>query len=110
MVAAQREILPRAGTELEVILKKNTYNIITIAVGCLTLLLCIYIMLNGLGLVPELDFGAGAYYYADIPDFEKYMHEGAYSPGLPLWVYILLFLCWGYLMWRLWIWVDRRRK
>ena len=89
---------------------KRIFRIATVAVGCLTLLLCIYVMLNGFGLVSGLDFGAGAYYYADIPDFEKYMHDGAFHPSLPLWVYILLFLCWGYLMWRLWIWVDRRRK
>lgn len=89
---------------------KRIFRIATVAVGCLTLLLCIYIMLNGFGLVPGLDFGAGAYYYADIPDFEKYMHDGAFRPSLPLWVYMLLFLCWGYLMWRLWIWVDKRRK
>lgn len=110
MAASQREILPCPGIELDAVLKKKTFNTITIAVGCTALLLCIYIMLNGLGLVPGLDFGAGAYYYADIPDFEKYMHEDAFSPGLPTWVYILLFLCWGYLMWRLWIWVDGRRK
>lgn len=67
-------------------------------------------MANGLGLVDSLDFGAGAYYYADIPDFEKYMHDGAYSTALPLWLYIVLFLCWGYLMWRLWAWVESRGK
>lgn len=76
----------------------------------MTLLLCFYIMANGLGLVDSLDFGAGAYYYADIPDFEKYMHDGAYSTTLPLWLYIVLFLCWGYLMWRLWAWVESRGK
>lgn len=88
--------------------KPSVFATITTAVGIITLLLCVYIMLNGLGLVDGLDFGAGAYYYADIPDFEKYMHEAAFHPTLPLWVYILLFLCWGYLMWRLWVWIDKR--
>lgn len=107
---------------------KRAFKILTIAVGVLTLLLCCYIMAHGLGLVPELDFGAGAYYYADIPDFERYtvpaeqaFAEGGSAPAddvpavagsssaaLPLWVYILLFLGWGYLMWRLWLWIDRR--
>ena len=27
---------------------------------------------------------------------------------LPLWAAILLFLAWGFLMWKLWKWVDRR--
>ena len=31
----------------------------------------IYIMGNGLGLVNGLDFGAGAYYYADIQDWKR---------------------------------------
>lgn len=101
-----------------------------------TLLLCVYIMANGLGLVPELDFGAGAYYYADIPEFDRYTAaaEEAFASGqsppvpqtahsepsaqaaqslfsahLPLWVYILLFLGWGYLMWRLWVRLEKRR-
>lgn len=79
--------------------------------GVLALLLCCYIMAHGLGLVPELDFGAGAYYYADIPEFQNYTDpaEASFTASLPLWVYILLFLCWGYLMWRLWVWMDSRK-
>ena len=73
-----------------------------------TLLVALYIMLHGLGLIPELDFGAGAYYYADIPDFEKYLREDAYQSNLPLWLAIVLFLGWGALMWMLWKWVDRK--
>ena len=38
----------------------------------------IYIMANGLGLQEGLDFGAGAYYYADIRDFEKYLAWDAF--------------------------------
>lgn len=66
-------------------------------------------MLRGLGLSPDYDFGAGAYYYADIPDFEKHVGEGAYQSGLPLWAAILIFLGWGALMYLLWIWIDRRK-
>lgn len=88
--------------------KPGIFGIMTTAVGIVTLLLCVYIMAGGLGLVPDLDFGAGAYYYADIPDFDKYMHEGAFAPAFDTWVYIALFLCWGYLMWRLWVWIDRK--
>ena len=66
-------------------------------------------MVRGLGLVPEYDFGAGAYYYADIPDYEKIVRDDAYVSGLPLWAAILLFLAWGALMYLLWIWIDRRK-
>ena len=81
---------------------------VTILVAVATLLVALYIMLHGLGLIPELDFGAGAYYYADIPDFEKYLREDAYQSNLPLWLAIVLFLGWGALMWMLWKWVDRK--
>ena len=66
-------------------------------------------MVRGLGLAPEYDFGAGAYYYADIPDYEKIVRDDAYVSGLPLWAAILLFLAWGALMYLLWIWIDRRK-
>ena len=39
--------------------------------GACALILIGYVMANGIGLVDSLDFGAGAYYYADIPEFDK---------------------------------------
>lgn len=70
----------------------------------------IYIMAHRLGLQDELPFGAGSYYYADIPDFDKYLHWDAFTASLPYWVYVLLFLAWGALMYFFWIWVDSRGK
>ena len=87
---------------------KIIYKVVTAVFVVATLVLAIYIIVNGLGLSRDLDFGAGAYYYADIPDFEKYTGEGAYNSRLPLWAAIVLFLAWGFLMWKLWKWVDRR--
>lgn len=63
-----------------------------------------------LGVVEGYDFGAGAYYYADIPGFEKILNEDAYTSSIPLWAHIALFLGWGWLMWRLWAWVENRGK
>jgi hypothetical protein len=65
-------------------------------------------MAHGLGLIDSLDFGAGAYYYADIPDFNKYINGGQYVSEIPMWVIILLFLIWGFVMYRLWVWLDKR--
>lgn len=62
----------------------------------------LYIMANGLGLSEELDFGAGAYYYADIPGFERFLRPGAYVTEIPFAVHLALFLAWGWLMYRLW--------
>ena len=82
---------------------------ITIIAAGAVVLAAVFIMVRGLGLAPDYDFGAGAYYYADIPDFEKHVGEGAYHSGLPTWAAILLFLGWGALMYLLWIWIDRRK-
>lgn len=82
-------------------------RVAALVVGCITLLAVIYIMANGLGLQDSLDFGAGAYYYADIPEFDKYTADDAYKPSLPYWVYVALFLIWGFLMYRLWKWIDK---
>ena len=74
---------------------------------CVTAL---WIMSRGLGLQKDLDFGAGAYYYADIPAFEKYLKWDAFSASLPYWVYVVLFIAWGILMYLLWIKVDKSTR
>lgn len=89
--------------------RKKITSIITWAVVAATLASAAYIMANKLGLSDKLDFGAGAYYYADIPNFDKYM-KSDYSTEVPMWVHITLFLGWGYLMFRLWVWLEERNK
>lgn len=83
------------------------FKVITAIVAVVILLMALYIMANGLGLVDSLDFGAGAYYYADIPGFEKFVRNDAYESKLPLWLAIVLFLAWGALMYKLWKWIDK---
>ena len=72
--------------------------------------LVLYIMINGLGLVKGLDFGAGAYYYADIPQFGKYVNGQHFHTQFPMWFHIALFLVWGGAMYKLWTWLDRKMK
>ncbi len=69
-----------------------------------------YIMLNNIGLIDGLDFGAGAYYYADIPNFHQYVDGSHYTSPVPMWVLIVLFLIWGAIMYRLWGWLDKKWK
>lgn len=78
---------------------------VSILVVC-TLLLAGYIMVNHLGLAEELDFGAGAYYYADIPGFQNYVNGSHYISETPMWILIVLFLIWGAAMYRLWTWLN----
>ena len=71
-------------------------------VGLLAVGGAVYIMMRGLGLNPDLDYGAGAYYYADIPDYAKTLNWDTYTAQLPFWVYLVLFLAWGWVVWRIW--------
>lgn len=91
--------------------RKGRLGRITLAVfSAVVLIAVIYIMAHGIGLIDSLDFGAGAYYYADIPAFAKFVNSGAYQSKTPMWALILLFLAWGALMYKLWIWVDKKCK
>ena len=67
-------------------------SIAAAVVGALALAAVVFIMVNGLGLNPDLDFGAGAYYYADIPDYQKTLNWDTYTARLPFVIYLLLFL------------------
>ncbi len=86
---------------------KKTAKILTLVVTGATILAALYIMANGLGLQDSLDFGAGAYYYADIPEFDKYTQSTNFAARLPFWVYVVLFLSWGALMYKAWKWLDK---
>lgn len=89
--------------------KDKIIRTVTAIVAVAVLICSIVIVTLRLGLVEGYDFGAGAYYYADIPGFEKIMNDEAYNTSVPVWVHILLFLGWGWLMYRLWVWIDSRK-
>ena len=86
---------------------KKAGKVLTVIVAVVTLLAVSYIMINRIGLQDELDFGAGAYYYADIPEFEKYEKSVGYKARLPYVVYVILFLAWGALMYKVWKKLDK---
>lgn len=88
---------------------KKIYRVITIIVIIVTLFSTLFIMANKLGWVEKYDFGAGAYYYADIPNHDEIIKENVYHTSVPVWVHIFLFLSWGWLMWRLWCYIDKRQ-
>lgn len=89
--------------------KDKIIRTVTAIVAAAVLICSIVIVTLRLGLVEGYDFGAGAYYYADIPGFEKIMNDEAYKTSVPVWAHILLFLSWGWLMYRLWVWIDSRK-
>lgn len=81
----------------------------SIVFGVAVLICVIYIMASGAGLQDGLDFGAGAYYYADIPEFERFLAWDSFKERFPYIVYVLLFLLWGALMFWLWKWIDKKK-
>lgn len=87
---------------------KRIFRIATAVVAAAVLAVAVVIMIRGAGLSEEYDFGAGAYYYADIPDFEKHVGGSPNPTSIPYFVYVLLFLGWGALMFALWKWIDRK--
>ena len=82
------------------------YKAVTILMVVAVLVTAGYIMFNHLGLIEGYDFGGGAYYYVDIPEFEKIVDQDAFNEKTPVWVHAVLFIAWGWLMWRLWLWID----
>lgn len=86
--------------------KKILYKTVTVIMIVTVIVIAAYIMINRLGLIEGYDFGGGAYYYVDIPEFEKIVDEDAFQTTVPVWVHVILFIAWGWLMWRLWLWLD----
>ena len=78
-------------------------------ITAVTVIICaVCIMTKQLGIVDGYDFGAGAYYYADIPGFEKIINDDIFESSIPLWAHIALFLAWGWLMYSVWVWIDNK--
>ena len=88
--------------------KNRIFKTVTIIVVVTVIIIALYIMANRLGLVEGYDFGGGAYYYVDIPEFEKIVDQDAFKAKTPVWVHVVLFIAWGWLMWRLWLWIDSK--
>ena len=90
-------------------MKRNKITLtVTVIVAVVVIVCSIFIAAKGLGLVEGYDFGIGAYYYADIPGFEKIINDDAFDTSVPLWVHIALFLGWGYIIWKLWVWIEKK--
>ena len=88
--------------------RKTAGRIALLVVGGAIVCGAVYVMARRIGLNPELDFGAGAYYYADIPEYEKVLDWDTYQAQLPFWVYVVLFLAWGFIIYRIWKRMDRK--
>ena len=88
--------------------RKKIFKTVTVIMAVTVIVMAAYIMINRLGLVEGYDFGGGAYYYVDIPEFEKIVDQDAFKAKTPVWGHVVLFIACGWLMWRLWLWIDRK--
>ena len=82
-------------------------TILTYAVMAAAVIAAAYLTCGQYGLIPGLDFGCGQYYYTDIPDWQRYFSVKGVVENCPRWIYYVLFVAWGYLMYRLWKLIDR---
>lgn len=91
---------------------KRIFSVVTVLAAVAIVSAALWIILRRQGLVDSYDFGAGAYYYADDPQLQDLAESSAksYTTAVPTWVHIVLFLAWGWLMYRLWVWVDNKGK
>ena len=88
--------------------KSRLLTVISAVIAVGTVALALYIMAHQMGLSSSLDFGAGAYYYADIPEFQKYVNGNAYQSETAMWVLIVLFFLWGGIMYKFWNWLETK--
>ena len=89
--------------------RTRIFKAVTVALAVTVLCLALYIMWRRMGLSPQYDFGAGAYFYADDPAIQDLTEKASYTARAPKWLHYAIFFAWGVLMWLLWRWVDRRR-
>ena len=81
-----------------------------IAIFLAAVVIAVDMMANNMGQAPGIDFGPGQYYYTDIPGWQKYFLPDHYDNPVPLSILITLFFAWGFLMYRLWSYLDRKLK
>ena len=63
--------------------RDKIFKVVTILVVVAIVFCALWIMAGRQGLVPGYDFGAGAYYYADIPGYEKIVRDDVYQTKVP---------------------------
>jgi hypothetical protein len=82
------------------------------SVVCFVLAACclVYAMYTGAGQIEGLNFGPGQYFYTDIPNWQEYFLVDYYDCKTPMWVLIALFFAWGFLMFKVWGWLDSKVK
>lgn len=83
-------------------------TIVLISIFLVVCCISTYIMLNGIGMIEGVQCGPGQYYYTDIPNWRDYFLREYYVSPVPTSVLIILFFAWGFFMYKVWAWVDKK--
>ena len=84
-------------------------NRITIVICCCALVTAIYLASQDAGLI-DGTFGPGAYYYSDIPGWEKiFWSEGHITSNTDHpFIFAIAFVAWGAFLWKAFLWLDKK--
>ncbi|MGM9522739.1 MAG: hypothetical protein ACI3VB_09715 [Oscillospiraceae bacterium] len=88
----------------------KTICVVSIVLFIAAVIVCAYIIINRVGQVEGVECGPGQYYYTDIPNWKEYFLKDYYDNHVPTVILIALFFIWGFLMYKLWGWLDRKFK
>ncbi|MGN1182838.1 MAG: hypothetical protein ACI4SR_07535 [Faecalibacillus sp.] len=88
----------------------NKWGILGIVVFLIISVCTIYIIINHIGQVEGVLCGPGQYYYTDIPNWKDYFLKNYYTSKTPTYILIILFFVWGFIMYKVWCWLDKKIK
>lgn len=83
---------------------KTTTSLTVVA----TIIANLFIMYQEGGLADRTGFGSGQYYYTDIPGWQRLFSGEHYTTSVTTLTLVALFFIWGWLMLKLWRWIDKR--
>lgn len=89
-------------------MKKRIICAIAVVITSAAICTDLIFMITGSGISETLDFGAGAYYYTDIPGFEQMFYQTSYVSGQEEVLLWIVFVLWGILMSLLFYMINKR--
>lgn len=87
-------------------------NRLALVIFSIVLCSALFIMKNDIGLIEGMNFGPGSYYYTDIPGWQQIFYTSEHiTPNTdhPI-LFLAFFIGWGLLMWKAWVFCDKKFK
>lgn len=90
--------------------KLSKWGIFGIIIFVIIAICTTYIIINHIGQVEGVLCGPGQYYYTDIPNWKDYFLKEYFTSKTPTYILIILFFIWGFIMFKVWTWLDKKIK